>query len=51
MEEILNSQVESLKIKDFLDSAQNYTKEIFPDLNINNMFTDSLTGKIDNIIK
>lgn len=50
MEEILNSQVESLKIKDFLDSAQNYTKEIFPDLNINNMFTDSLTGKIDNII-
>ena len=48
MEEIFESQINSLKIKQFIDSAQNFTNKNFPDLNINEIFQSSLTGDISN---
>lgn len=50
MDEILNSQTEALGITEFLNSAQIYTENVFPDLNISNLFEDSLSGNIKNII-
>lgn len=49
MEEILESQMNSLKIKQFLDSAQKFTNEAFPDLNVSEMFKSSLTGNLNNV--
>lgn len=49
MEEILESQMNSLKIKQFLDSAQKFTNETFPELNINEVFKSSLTGNLNNV--
>lgn len=49
MEEILNSEITSLGINNFLNQAEKYTKNIFPDMNITELFEDSLTGNIGNI--
>lgn len=49
MEEILESQMNSLKIKQFLDSAQKFTNEAFPGLNVSEMFKSSLTGNLNNV--
>ena len=49
MEEILNSQVDSLKINDFLKNAQKYlNNENFSNLNIMKIFEESLSGNISN---
>ena len=49
MEEILNSQLDSLKINDFLKKAQEYLdNEKFSSLNIMEVFKDSLSGNINN---
>lgn len=50
MNEILSSQVDSLRINDFLNAAQNYTQKNFPDLNIMEIFNDSISGKFSNNI-
>ena len=47
MEEILNSQINKLKIKQFLDSAQNFTNKIFPELNVSDFFENSLIGNFE----
>lgn len=49
MEEIINSQADSFGINKFLDSAKGYTLEIFPDLDIMQLFSNSITGDIGNI--
>lgn len=46
MNEILNSQIDSLNIKKFLNSAQHYTQKSFPDLNISDLFNSSVTGNL-----
>lgn len=46
-EEIIKSQKDSLKISSFVDEAQKYTKEIFPDLNVDNLLTSAIKGEID----
>lgn len=48
MNEILNSQMDSLNIKKFLDSARYYTQNAFPDLNISDLFNSSVTGNLGN---
>ena len=48
MDEILNSQIDSLNIREFLNSAQDFTKEAFPDLNIIDLFNSSITGNLGN---
>ena len=50
MNEILNSQVDTLRIKDFLNSAQKYTQEIFPNLNMTEVFNSSISGNLTNDI-
>ncbi|MBR3832162.1 MAG: hypothetical protein IKJ72_00815, partial [Mycoplasmataceae bacterium] len=46
MDEILNSQMDSLNINNFLYSAQKYVSEVFPDLNISEVFTKSISGDL-----
>ena len=46
MDEFINSQKSMLGISDFLETAQSYTKENFPDLNIDSLFTSAISGSI-----
>ena len=48
MDEIFASQIDSLNINDFLNSAQKFTKENFPDLNLTEVFNNSITGSVGN---
>ena len=50
MDEIINSQTNLLRIDDFLNSAQIYAEQVFPDLNVSNLFKECLSGNIKNII-
>lgn len=47
-EDILSSQQEELNISSFIKEAQKYTENAFKDININELFTSAITGKIDN---
>ena len=50
MEEIIDSQRNLLGIDEFLEQAQKYTQNVFPDLDINQLFTESIkSGNIGNI--
>ncbi len=49
MEEIITSQTNSFGINNFLNSAKIYTKDIFPDLDIIELFSNSITGDIGNV--
>ena len=51
MEEVIDSQINTLGIKDFLNSATRYTKTIFPNLNISELFSKSLSGDISGVLK
>lgn len=42
MDEILNSQKNILGISDFLNSAQKYTANNFPDLDMDNLFSNAI---------
>ena len=46
MEEMINSQKNILGISDFLETAKKYTNESFPDLNINTLFDNAISGQI-----
>lgn len=46
MDEIFNLQIDSLNINDFLNSAKEFTKENFPDLDISEIFNSSITGTL-----
>ena len=50
MNDILNNQIDSLGISDFLEASKKYTVESFPDLDIGNLFSNSLTGNISNVL-
>lgn len=47
-EEILKSQQDSLGISSFVKEAQKYTQNTFEDIDINELFTQAITGKVDN---
>lgn len=51
MDEIIKSQSNTLGINGFLDSAKTYTENSFPDLDIIQLFSDSISGNIDNIFE
>lgn len=46
MDEFINSQKNILGISDFLQTAQTYTHENFPELNIENLFSSAISGSI-----
>lgn len=48
MDEFLNSQKTALGISDFLQSAKKYTTQSFPDLNMDELFTNAISGNINN---
>ncbi len=49
MEDILNNQIETFGISKFLNASKQYTEEVFPDLDIMNLFNNSLSGNITNV--
>ena len=48
MESVLSSQQDSLDIGSFIREAESYTEEVYKDLDISELFSSALTGKIDN---
>lgn len=46
--DILKSQQDSLNISAFLREANKYTESVYENIDINELFTSALTGKIDN---
>ena len=46
MDEIISNTKESLNIKSFLEESEGYLEENFPDINLDNFFDNTLTGKI-----
>lgn len=49
MSELLTSQSNELGINQFLTSAQKYTETVFPYLDIQNLFTNAISGNIGNV--
>lgn len=47
---VVKEQMEALNLGTFITEGENYTKETFPELNIQEILTQSLTGEIDNSI-
>lgn len=46
-ENIISSQADALGIKTFLEDSEKYTKDTFEDIDINELFTSSISGKLD----
>lgn len=46
-EAIVKDQLNALNISSFISEGEKYTKEAFPDLNVSDLITQSLTGKVD----
>ena len=47
-EEIISSQTDALGISTFLSDSEKYTQDTFGDIDISELFTQSLSGNIDN---
>jgi len=47
-EEIISSQMEALNISSFIKEGENYTKDVFPDMNLNQFLNSAINGEIDN---
>lgn len=47
-EEIIKEQSEILNISSFVEEGENYTKEVFPEISINELLTSAMAGNIDN---
>jgi len=47
-EEIISSQMEALNISSFIKEGQNYTKDVFPDMDLNQFLNSAINGEIDN---
>lgn len=45
-EKIIESQKDTLKISSFIKEAKDYTKEVFPDIDMNNIFTNAIKGEV-----
>lgn len=47
-EEILEAQQESLNIKGFITQANQYTKDVFEEIDFGEFLSDTITGKVNN---
>lgn len=47
-EEILQSQSETLNIKEFVTNANKYTQDVFEGLDAGTLLNEAISGKIDN---
>lgn len=48
LDSVLESQQNSLNISSFLKEAKKYTDSVYKDIDMNELFTSALTGKVDN---
>jgi len=46
-EEVLESQMQELRINDFLEQGKQYTQDVYGDIDLYQILTDAFTGKID----
>lgn len=46
--EIIEEQMEILNISDFINEAEQYTKDTFPNLDINELLNSAINGQVDN---
>lgn len=46
---IMKEQKDSLGISQFINDSKEYTKGVYDDVDLNEMFNSALTGKIDNM--
>lgn len=46
--DIINVQKDTLNISDFISEAQEYIKESMPDIDLNTLLSNAISGKIDN---
>ena len=47
MDEVMNSQMDTLNISKFIKEANNYTKETFPDMDIGTLLNSAIKGNVD----
>lgn len=47
-EEILKTQQDNLNIDDFIKEADTYTKNVYEDIDMGELFTSAISGNIDN---
>lgn len=47
-EDVISSQMKTLNLSSFIKEAQNYTKDVFPNIDLAKFFSFTLKGKIDN---
>lgn len=47
-ESLISSQADTLGISTFLNDSKKYTEDTFEDIDLGKLFTDSITGNIDN---
>lgn len=47
-DEIISSQMEALNLSSFIEEGQSYTKDVFPDMDLNSMLNSALKGEVDN---
>ena len=47
-EEIISSQKDDLNISTFIKEAKEYTSDIFPDIDMNDLLSDAIKGEINN---
>lgn len=48
-DEIINIQKDTLNISDFISESEEYTKESMPDIDVNELLSNAITGNIDNV--
>ena len=49
-EAIVNDQLEALNLGSFIKEGEKYTKDVFPEVNVKNLITQSITGEVNNSI-
>ena len=45
---VIESQLDALDLSSFIHEGEIYTKEIFPDIDVNELLNSALKGEIDN---
>ena len=45
---VIESQLDALDLSSFIHEGEKYTKEIFPDIDVNKLLNSALKGEIDN---
>lgn len=47
-DEIISSQMDALNLSSFIEEGQNYTEEVFPEVDLNNFLNSAISGEVDN---